>query len=214
MATIRCIRHGQSVSNAGEMTDYPDTIPLTELGHRQALRLASEFPRPPSLVIFSAFDRAAQTALPLCQRFPDALVAVWAVQEFSYLAPVRYSGSRRQDRAPAISAYWQRLDPAFRDGEGAETFCEFWERVESFCGRCRELPGWTAVFSHGQFLRGVLLRLLCGPLSAPEAMGRFRSFRLAIPMPNTAFFTLALSRRDVRLSPICTDHLPPDWLTA
>ena len=33
MTVIRCIRHGQSASNAGEVTEYPDTIPLTGLGH-------------------------------------------------------------------------------------------------------------------------------------------------------------------------------------
>ena len=213
MAIICCIRHGQSASNAGEVTDVPETIPLTALGRRQAERVAAGFAGPPSQVIVSAFDRAAQTAAPLCRRFPEVPVAVWPIQEFSYLAPARYSGSRREDRAPAIRAYWHRLDPAFRDGDGAETFGEFWERLENFLERCRTLRGRVAVFSHGQFLRGVLLRLLCGPLAVDEAMGRFRAFRLAVGLPNAAAFTVFLSRRGDRLSPIRTDHVPPEWLS-
>lgn len=213
MATIRCIRHGQSASNAGQVTEYPDTIPLTGLGHRQAACVADSFDYSPALVIFSAFDRAAQTAMPLCQRFPNVPVAVWPVQEFTYLAPSRYIGTRREDRAPAVIDYWRRLDPDFRDGEGAETFREYWARVEVFLGHCRELRGLSAVVSHGQFLRGVMLRLLAGPMAIDEAMARFKAFRLAIPLPNAAFFTLSLARRGERISPVDTDHLPRDWLT-
>ena len=47
MTVIRCIRHGQSASNAGEVTEYPDTIPLTGLGHAQAALVASCFNKPP-----------------------------------------------------------------------------------------------------------------------------------------------------------------------
>jgi len=213
MSTIRCIRHGQSASNAGQVTEYPDTIPLTGLGRRQADCVAASFGCAPSLVVFSAFDRAAETAMPLCRRFPDVPVAVWPVQEFSYLAPTRYSGTRREDRTPAVIGYWRRLDPEFRDGAGAETFQEYWERVKTFLDRCRSLQGLVAVVSHGQFLRGVMLRLLCGPMPVDAAMCRFRAFRQAIPLPNAAMFTLLLSHRGDRLSPVSTGHLPHDWLT-
>lgn len=213
MPIIRCVRHGQSASNAGLVTEYPDTIPLTELGHRQAECVAAVFCAPPSLVVFSAFDRAAQTASPLCHRYDAAPVAVWPVQEFTYLAPFRYAGTRREERVPAVIDYWRRLDPEFRDGEGAETFAEFWSRVEVFLAGCRVLRGLAAVVSHGQFLRGVMLRLLCGPMDVAEAMTRFKSFRLAIPFPNAAMMTLHLSRRGDRLGPVEIGHVPPEWRT-
>jgi broad specificity phosphatase PhoE len=213
MPIIRCIRHGQSASNAGLVTEYPDTIPLTELGWRQAECVASSFAASPTLVIFSAFDRAAQTASPLCERYPDVPVAVWPIQEFTYLAPFRYAGTRREDRVPAIVDYWRRLDPDHRDGDGAETFHEYWSRVDSFLERCRSLRGLVAVVSHGQFLRGVMLRLLCGPMPIEAAMTRFRSFRLAIPLQNAAMITLHLSARGDRLGPVDIGHVPPDWRT-
>jgi len=213
MPVIRCIRHGQSASNAGEVTEYPDTIPLTPLGHAQAALVASCFVRPPRLVVFSSFDRAVQTAEPLCERFPDVPVAVWPVQEFTYLAPRHYIGTTRLDRGEAVIEYWRRLDPRARDGEGAESFVAFWDRVEAFLERCQAMTGPVAVFSHGQFMRGVMLRLLSGPLGAQEAMTRFRSFRKAMALPNAAMVVLALSPRTTLMGPVMTSHLPPEMLS-
>jgi broad specificity phosphatase PhoE len=214
MPTIRCIRHGQSASNAGEVTQYPDTIPLTKLGHSQAAMVASCFTGAPRLVVFSAFDRAVQTAMPLCEKYPDVPVAVWPVQEFTYLAPSRYIGTRRSDRGAAVSEYWYRLDPGHRDGPGAETFIEFWDRAEAFLDRCCNMRGHVVVFSHGQFLRGVMLRLISGPLGVEEAMIRFRAFRHAIAMPNAAMVLLHLSPRARRISPVLTEHLPGEMLSS
>ncbi len=213
MPLIRMIRHGQSASNAGEVTGYPDTIPLTSLGHAQAAIVASCFATSPRLVVFSSYDRAVQTAMPLCDRYPDVPVAVWPVQEFAYLAPSRYAGTRRPDRGRAVIEYWERLDPGHRDGPGAETFVEFWDRVEAFLDRCLGLRGHVAIFTHGQFLRGVMLRLLGGELGVEEAMVRFRAFRQAIDMPNAAMVLLQISSRHRLLGPVTTDHLPPRLLS-
>lgn len=40
MKEIWFIRHGESASNAGEVTNAPDSIPLTVKGHKQALKLS------------------------------------------------------------------------------------------------------------------------------------------------------------------------------
>lgn len=213
MPVIRFIRHGQSASNAGEVTAYPDTIPLTPLGHAQAALVASCFLRSPRLVVFSSFDRAVQTAEPLCERFPDVPVAVWPVQEFTYLAPRHYIGTTRLDRGEAVADYWHRLDPCARDGEGAESFVAFWDRVEAFLERCRAMTGPVAVFSHGQFMRGVMLRLLSGPLGAQEAMIRFRAFRRAMEIPNAAMVVLGLAAHTTMVGPVTTGHLPPEMLS-
>lgn len=214
MPVIHCIRHGQSASNAGEVTQSPDSTPLTPLGREQAARVAARFARPPRLVVTSSFDRAVATSEPLCRRFPTAPTVVWPVQEFTYLAPARYHGTRQTDRAQAVADYWQRLDPVFLDGPGAETFVGFWERVEAFYRSCLTVRGPVAVFSHGQFLRGVMLRLLCGRLGPTEAMERFRAFRQAVPMPNTAVVTLVVTGRGCRMGAVGTEHLPTGMLTS
>ena len=58
-----------------------------------------------------------------------------------------------------------------------------------------------------------MLRLLCGPMDVPEAMARFKSFRLAIPLPNAAMVTLHLSTRGDRIGPVEIGHVPPAWRT-
>jgi broad specificity phosphatase PhoE len=213
MPIIRCIRHGQSASNAGEVTQYPDTIPLTRLGHAQAATVAACFNASPRLVVFSSFDRAVQTAIPLCERYPDVPVAVWPVQEFTYLAPDRYIGTCRADRGNAVGEYWKRLDPRHRDGPGAETFVEFWDRVEAFWDRCQTLHGHVVVFTHGQFLRGLMLRFVAGPLGVEEAMLRFRAFRQAVGIPNASMVLFQLSQRGRLLSPVLTSHLSSGLLS-
>jgi broad specificity phosphatase PhoE len=140
-------------------------------------------------------------------------VAVWPVQEFTYLAPRRYIGTRRSDRGLAVAEYWRRCDPRYRDGEGAESFVDFWDRVEAFQGRCRAARGPVVVFTHGQFLRGVMLRLLCGRLGVEEAMLRFRAFRQAVAIPNAAMVVLGLAPRTTMVGPVLTEHLPPEMLS-
>lgn len=68
---VRLIRHAQSTANAGQATTAPDTIPLTELGHRQALTLAEKINTSPNLIITSPFERAMNTAIPTAKRYPD-----------------------------------------------------------------------------------------------------------------------------------------------
>lgn len=139
-------------------------------------------------------------------------VAVWPVQEFTYLAPFRYAGTRREDRHEAVERYWERLDPMYRDGEGAESFLGS-GIAEAFLDRMAEASGHVAVFTHGQFLRGVMLRVLCGRLGVEEAMFRFRAFRQAVAIPNAAMVVIGLSRRAPVLGPVVTDHLPPELLS-
>jgi len=58
------IRHGQSESNAGLPSADWQGIPLTELGHQQAARIAGVFTDPPKLIVSSPYLRAQQTAQP------------------------------------------------------------------------------------------------------------------------------------------------------
>ncbi|WP_458366939.1 phosphoglycerate mutase family protein [Burkholderia pseudomallei] len=59
---VACFRHGESAANAGDATDDPASIPLTERGAQQAIAIARRFTSPPGIVICSPFYRAQQTA--------------------------------------------------------------------------------------------------------------------------------------------------------
>jgi broad specificity phosphatase PhoE len=86
---ILLIRHAESAANAGLATVSPDSIPLTEKGIEQARLLANFLADAPALIVVSPFLRARQTAAPLIERFLNAEVENWEVQEFTYLSKTR-----------------------------------------------------------------------------------------------------------------------------
>lgn len=70
--------------------------------------------------------------------------------------PARCVDTTDAQRRSWVEAYWERLDPAFSDGEGAESFLGFVARAQAFLERLAEHPATRdAVFSHGQFLNAV-----------------------------------------------------------
>lgn len=196
MITVRrvwLIRHGQSESNAGLPTNGPAASPLTELGHRQAERVAEQFTGPPALIVSSPFLRARQTARPTAERFPDAPYEEWPVQEFTYLGRLHALRTTNEQRRPHADAYWERLDPAFVNGHDGESFRALIARVRAFLDRLAERPvdGEVAVFTHGIFMKAVLWSLLTG-VTDPDraAMRTFRDFNGACDVPNGAMVEL------------------------
>lgn len=203
------IRHGQSEANAGLPTLYPGSAPLTELGRRQAQAAAQLFASAPDVVVVSPYPRTVQTAEPLLERHPACPVETWPVQEFTYLDPAKYVGTTAQERSADVAAYWKRLDPAYRDAEGAETFLDFLARVDACLDDLAARSGRVVLFGHGQFMRGVLLRLLMGFLDDPaEVMLRFRAFRIGVVIPNAALIRVRLDGGPPRLGGLETAHLP------
>lgn len=151
------IRHGQSTGNAGMPCHDLATIELTEKGWNQARQVATDWTETPSLIVTSPFLRTQQTAVPTIERFPDVPVEVWPIEEFTYLQPSRWNGTLAADRAPHLVRYWGNADPAYCDGEGAESFGVLLRRAEAALGRLAVLPspGPVYVFSHGQFIQAV-----------------------------------------------------------
>lgn len=134
------IRHGESTANTGLVSTDVASIALSERGEGQARRVAREWPETPSLIVTSPFQRTRQTAAPTIARFPDALVEVWPIEEFTYLHPARWNGTAAADRRPHVERYWTAADPDWCDGEGAESFAGFLRRVEAALARLAALP--------------------------------------------------------------------------
>src|SRR5262245_19114758 len=211
------IRHAESAGNAGLTTSRPDTIPLTGKGVEQALRLADSFTQPPTLIITSPFIRTQQSARPTIERFQAARREQWQVQEFTYLAPARYQDTTDADRRPFVEVYWSKCDPHYIDGEGAETFADFIQRVQRAIDELWSCQSeFVAFFGHGLFLRAMIWRMLFGarPINA-STMSSFRHFLDATTMPNTAIMKVDLLAKlqEARISNIITDHLPPELIT-
>jgi probable phosphoglycerate mutase len=184
---ILLIRHGQSVANAGGIPPDHITNPLTKLGHAQAKALAEGFACEPTLFLVSPFLRARQTAEPLLQRFPTVPVEEWPIYEFTLLEPTRHKGTNEAQQAPHIQEYWERSDPAYLSGPGAESFTMFLDRARDAICRLAEMDrgGCIAVFTHGLFMQAIRLLLLFPDATDAELMANFRRFHFMNFIENT-----------------------------
>jgi broad specificity phosphatase PhoE len=195
MKEIWFIRHGESLSNAGLPTEHPAKTPLTEQGHRQARILPPIFDRPPDLFVVSPYQRTRQTAEPTLLRFPHVPVAEWPVQEYTFLDPIHWKSTTGRDRHPAITAYWERADPFYCDGNGAESFAGVLQRVDATFEliRKQENASFIVIFSHGHFIRLLMWVLLMPRMEiTPDFMSRSLKFVRGLSFPNCAILKLRL----------------------
>lgn len=195
MATklLHLVRHAESFSNAGLPTEEPGTYPITDAGRAQAERFAASWgPTPPALIVTSPYVRTQMTAAPFREKFPAVPHETWTVQEWTFLCPSRYKGSTFESRKPAVREFWNRNDPAYSDGGGAETFVELFRRVGRMFDQASNRPeGVITVFTHGHFMRAVLWSLLFEARpETQDSMDRFRKFTEAVEVPNLAMLTL------------------------
>lgn len=198
---IGIFRHAESLSNAGGRTRSVSQIPLTEKGHEQAQILAQRHVAAPLRIIHSPFLRARQTASPLCDRFARAASRPWPIQEFTYLEPKSCINTSWIERKPRIDAYWQRLDPLYVDGEGAESFEQLLRRARDFLLRLTRLrlngeplkadigPATPhnvelTIVSHGQFMQACLCLLQRPGADAQSLMRDFRDRQEQTPFAN------------------------------
>ncbi len=196
-ATVWLIRHGQSQANAGVATEHPKSIALTELGLEQAQQIAHQISFTPQTVIVSPYSRTLETARPLLSKLRsngvEVLVKEWAIQEFTYLSPVRCRGTTAAERQVWAQAYWQRADPDWEDGDGAESFRQLMARVEQFSLQLAQEAGPTVVFGHGMFFKAFLIGLEYGTEASAEAMHRYRTLESAAPIHNAEIVPLKAS---------------------
>ena len=218
MPTAWFIRHAESEANAGLPTTSPTNTKLTRRGSKQAEYIARAFTTQPDIIVTSPYIRTKQTAIPTIERFPRSLQQEWQVQEFTYLSPSQYQGTTIEERRPLAHAYWQRLDPFYVDGEGAESFAQFICRVQQALIDLNTFGDkFTAIFSHEQFIHAVLWILWLGEAqiaessTTPEGMRQFRQFLTTFSMPNGSMIQLTWNSGETPLpGKIITDHLP-EW---
>ena len=170
------VRHGQSTGNVGVPCHDLALIELTEFGRQQAQAVADGWSETPDLIVTSPYLRTRDTAAPTIARFPDTPVEVWPIQEFTYLQPSRWNGSASAARRPYLVNYWKVGDPAYCDGEGAESFSTLLRRAEAALGRLAALPASSLVyvFSHGQFIQAVRAVVTLSELDDAAKMRGFR----------------------------------------
>jgi broad specificity phosphatase PhoE len=171
------IRHGQSTGNAGIPCNDLALLTLTDLGWQQAREIAQAWTERPTLIVTSPFLRTQQTAAPTIERYPDVPVEVWPVQEFTYLQPSRWNGTLTAERLPHIESFWEKAEPAYCDGDGAESFETLLRRAGEALERLQSVPrdALAYVFSHGQFIQAVRSLVIDRDLTDQQKMLKFWS---------------------------------------
>jgi probable phosphoglycerate mutase len=213
MPTIWFIRHAESESNIGLPTFSPASIKLTEQGFKQAQQIAQAFEQPPDLVVTSSYLRTKQTAQATIERFPESRLAEWPVHEFTYLSPARHYNTTIQQRKPLACAFWERQDPFYIDGEGAESFADFIQRVQQVLDYLHCLDDdFVSIFSHEQFIKALMWTTFFAPGAStslsPQKMQSFYRFLTLFTIPNGALIKVqARSCGELWFSPVIATHL-------
>ena len=213
MSEFWLIRHGESESNAGLPTGATDQIELTVRGHAQARALAAAFEHAPDLIIVSSYRRAIDTAAPLRARFPQARCEQWPIHECATLSDASRLNTTLEQRAPLVAAYWQRCDPHFVDGAGAESFAEVVARARSVLDRLRRLEaGFVAIVGHGLFTRTLLWVALVAPDAVDaQHMRAYHVFIAGFRIPNASLSTVYRnSARELLFGAPGVAHPPPE----
>ena len=179
------IRHAESLADVGATTDHPAQYALTERGRQQAATFAKATVVVPRVIVHSPYLRAEQTAHPLASRFPSVGVLKLPIHEFTYLDPEQWKGTNTRQRQPAVQAYWAAADPRTQDSETAESFYEFFARIEATLAWLEKTnTGPVFLFSHELFIRGLMWRTLMPSLeAAASTMAAFRAWQQTAPLP-------------------------------
>ena len=178
-------RHAQSLANAGGKTLDPAGIPLTELGLAEAEKLSASITKAPGRIISSPYRRALDTARPLRAQFPQATYEVWPIQEFTYLNPASCVGTSWVERKPRIDAFWAKRDPAYVDGEGAESFLSLLQRARTFLDDLQDVRETLVVaITHGQFMLATKLMAEAPDMDPRTAMAIFHDREQRRPFAN------------------------------
>lgn len=186
------IRHGQSSINAGVWNPNPASATLTPLGREQAQRIATEIKEQPTLMITSPLVRAQESAQYILLNWPKTTTTIWPIQELIYLAPSTLQHLTAAERTARINTYWEKGDPFYCDGEGAESFAGFVQRLLQFHAQLCQQQGFVVVVGHGQFFKAYQLGLTYGFQATSAWMHLFRQQETMHPIKNSELLKLSL----------------------
>lgn len=194
---VTMVRHAQSEANAGLASSCHANIPLTINGTKQAESLAASITDAPELFVVSPFLRAAQTAQPMIEKYPDVTVETWeSIQEMHYLSEEKCAGTTAQQRLPMVKNYWELANPDYIDGKNAESFRQFFFRVTVFLQALEKRKEKNiVVVGHGLFMQAVICHILNGSKQQThQSMVLYRNFSLMYPIENTGTIQLVRSK--------------------
>ncbi len=200
MPNVWFIRHGESRANAGEVAVDRGSTMLSEKGQAQAKDVSLKVVSRPDLIVVTPYVRTHQTAAPLRARYPDVPCETWDLYEFSALSEENYINKTWVQRHPAMQALWERNDPDYVDGAGAESFSGMTQRISTGLTRLRGRPEkFIVVFAHGYIIQ--TLRLMLGkPGVSPKALMKSVPHYMELsPIENGAITRVEMDAQGMRV---------------
>ena len=191
--TLYFVRHGQSMANAGAFAMADREIPLSALGRQQVQDLLARWPLRPERLYCSQMLRARQTAAFFADTHRLAAQEIAELDEFSYLALATVEGKAPGDVAVLARDYWQRGDPAHRDGDIADSFDDFAARVEAFLATLHDFEDGSVFVGHGIWIGLLAWRLQGRAVNGAADMQAFRAFQTAMHVPNAGVYSLEIA---------------------
>ena len=188
---IKLVRHAQSVANAGGRTANIESIPLTELGQKQSIKLIDTIDFKPDLIVVSPYIRTRLTAQPLIDALGFTNIEVWdEIKELTYLCRKKYANTTEKERHEPAMKFWQSGDPNYRDGE-EESFNDLLARGRKMFEKINESKfNNILLFTHKQYLLSVRMSLIYPDYTPEKLMSIFFEEDAKFPIENTSMFTL------------------------
>ncbi len=152
--SIIFIRHGQSESNIGGVSQPNHLIMLTDKGKLQAQELAIKIQCKPERIYTSEYRRTQLTAAPLLDKFELQASVLPCLNEFNAYSYESVRGMNGQQRLPLMRRYWRECDPNIDHGPGSQSFNAFCRQVREFMTLLErgDIPDNSLIFGHGIWL--------------------------------------------------------------
>jgi len=188
------------MANAGEVAVDRGSTVLTPKGQEQAKAVALRITKRPDLIVVTPYLRTQQTAQPLRQRFPDVPCETFDLYEYSAIADQNYVGRTSLQRSPQMKAIWERNDPDYNDGPGAESFSEMLNRIKSAVQRLRTYKNkFIIVYAHGYIVQTTRLLLGKPGLLDKEIMKLLPYYMEHSPIENCSILRTEMDAKETRI---------------
>jgi broad specificity phosphatase PhoE len=136
-------------------------------------------------------------------------VLEWPIHEFTFLDPDKLAETSPAEKKDYVEKYWQALKPEYRDGGAAESFVDFWDRVQTFRKAVEKLVPGALVFSHGQFMKMMQLQEIYDR-PKKEAMAVFHDLETLFKIANTTRIAILANGK---IGKTKVSHLPENLIT-
>jgi broad specificity phosphatase PhoE len=173
---------------------------LTDKGLEQAKAAALKITKQPDLIVVTPYIRTQQTAQPLRERYPNVPCETWDLYEFSALANDNYVNRTWIERTPMMRALWERNDPEYVDGPGAESFSGMLKRITTALERLRTYKDkFIVVYAHGYIIQTTRLLLGKPGLSPKDLMKIIPYYQQHSPIENGSITRVEMDAKGMRI---------------